>query len=235
MAWRACTWPKVRVPSRGGACSLRSTPREIPGKNFFSSPTEISEPPRKFPGGGAARPELRGGCGPGLGARPVCSREAGGRLRKFPRNLEKIQLELFRFRSRGTSLCPVCNTPNLCPGDLTCASPRSRSDLAPLLTNSSMISSLPPLLAQIKQLAVETDYFYGSPALVMALLFVKPDGGFGDQPKWQLCLAGVVVMMRACRPHLNSSFVSFATSTVVCASTGGLPLHGQAALPRDGA
>lgn len=97
-----------------------------------------------------------------------------------------------------------------------------------------MISSLPPLLAQIKRLAVETDYFYGSPALVMALLFVKPDGGFGDQPKWQLCLAGVLVMMRASRPHPNSSFVPFATSTV-CASTGGLPLHGQAALPRDGA
>ena len=77
MARRACTWPKVRVPSRGGACSLRSTPREIsvgkkkfpPRHGNFRTPTEISRRRR-----GAARAARRRR--PRLGARPACSREA---------------------------------------------------------------------------------------------------------------------------------------------------------------
>lgn len=50
---------------------------------------------------------------------------------------------------------------------------------------------------QVQQLAIENDYFCLCPKLVLALLFVKPDGGFGIDPKWPMCLAGALVLMLA--------------------------------------
>lgn len=45
-------------------------------------------------------------------------------------------------------------------------------------------------------MASETDYFCLCPKLVLALLFVKPDGGFGTDPKWPMCLGGALVLIR---------------------------------------
>lgn len=48
----------------------------------------------------------------------------------------------------------------------------------------------------VKQLSLATDYFAACDKLVTAILFVKADGGFGNKPRWGLCIVGIVVLIR---------------------------------------
>jgi len=51
------------------------------------------------------------------------------------------------------------------------------------------------LYHQVRQMANDSDFFFTCKKLVLALLFVKPDGGFGANPKWPMCLGGALVLL----------------------------------------
>ena len=84
--------------------SARSARRARSYRRVDELPTTVHEPPRKFPGGGAARPELRGGCGPASGhvlrapARPA---EASG---NSPEIWKKINLNYSRDHGKNVAI-----------------------------------------------------------------------------------------------------------------------------------
>ena len=51
-------------------------------------------------------------------------------------------------------------------------------------------------LEDVKALAENNDFFLGCPKLALAILSVKADGGFGECPRWQCCIVGILVLMR---------------------------------------
>ena len=106
----ACLVAAVPVPSARRLGKFHSGKKisPPPPHGNFRTPTEISGRRR-----GAARAARR--LRPRLGARPACSREAGRGLRKFPRNLEKFQLELFRPRLCGRRLSSFVPRPRGTP------------------------------------------------------------------------------------------------------------------------